>query len=207
MPADGFRDATQPSATADESAKDAAAPAEPAAEVAAEAEAAPTDKAAAKAAPAADAGGEGVSMEAAKGVEAGAEAPPGEEAAAESGAADAHAEMAAADAAAPAPGSASGGQGKADPPVKIGYQTFASGSDAFAYYHGIIQNITRNQDLNEVCGTLASEPEYALLGCTAPHGVQRRACLSTVHQRSVNLKASTSACWPAGGRTLSPSRL
>lgn len=37
-----------------------------------------------------------------------------------------------------------------DAPVKIGYRTFSSGRDAMDYFHGLIQHLTKNQDLNEV---------------------------------------------------------
>ena len=135
-------------ATAGEPAVDTATPApEPAADTAADTKAALADTAAPAAGPAADTEG----AEGALG-------------AVENGTTDGDAETAAADAAAtaqaagaagdtdaaPALGSAGGGKGVADLPVRIGYRTFASGAEAMAYYTGIIQNITRNQDLNEV---------------------------------------------------------
>ncbi|KAK9826827.1 hypothetical protein WJX81_004820 [Elliptochloris bilobata] len=43
----------------------------------------------------------------------------------------------------------SASMGKVDPPAKIGYRTFNNGNEAFAYFHDLIQHITRNQDLNE----------------------------------------------------------
>ena len=153
-PADGDQAAAQPAAgelaTAGEPAGDpAAAATEPAVETAADTKAALADTVELAAGPAPDAeGAEGASL--------GAE---------ENGTADGDAETAAAEAAAPAQGAgaagdadaapalggAGAGKGVADVPVRIGYRTFASGNEASAYYNGIVQNITRNQDLNEVC--------------------------------------------------------
>ena len=47
------------------------------------------------------------------------------------------------------------GKGKAaakqDEPRKIGYKTFQSGKEAADYFRKLLLNITKNQDLNEVC--------------------------------------------------------
>ena len=40
--------------------------------------------------------------------------------------------------------------GKADEPQKVGYKTFQSGKEAADYFKKLLQNLTKNQDLNEV---------------------------------------------------------
>ena len=36
-------------------------------------------------------------------------------------------------------------------PVTLGFKTFQNGDECFGYFHNLLYNLTKNQDLNEVC--------------------------------------------------------
>lgn len=54
-----------------------------------------------------------------------------------------------------------------DEPRRLGYKLFNTGKDAADYYRNLVNKLTKNQDLNEVCPCCAplASPQWRMQNC------------------------------------------
>jgi major membrane immunogen (membrane-anchored lipoprotein) len=86
---------------------------------------------------------------------------------------------------------------KADEPQKIGYKTFQSGKEAAEYFKKLLQNLTKNQDLNEVL-PLPLRCHSMQHFCGASPQLMSRQC--RVGSSLLLRSTSSTTCWSSSRR-------